>query len=97
VKLPKKQLEKLYLEVTAPHMGIDSITGPALQGIQKGFQGMRRVASEIAGAQQTSQARPTDLSRAMVELQQHANQTKAQVKTLKTANELIGTLIDERA
>jgi hypothetical protein len=32
----------------------------------------------------------------MVELQQHANQVKAQVKTLKTADELIGTLIDER-
>ncbi|MES9990505.1 MAG: hypothetical protein ABW098_01020 [Candidatus Thiodiazotropha sp.] len=77
-------------------MGINSITGPALQGIQKGFQGMRRVASEIASAQQTSQTKPTDLSRAMVELQQHANQTKAQVKTLKTADEMIGTLIDER-
>ncbi|MEW8051792.1 MAG: hypothetical protein AB2792_04950 [Candidatus Thiodiazotropha sp.] len=77
-------------------MGINSITGPALQGIQKGFQGMRRVTSEIASTQQTNQTKPTDLSRAMVELQQHANQTKAQVKTLKTATDLIGTLIDER-
>jgi hypothetical protein len=77
-------------------MGINSITGPALQGIQKGFQGMRRVAAEIASAQKPNQAKPTDLSRAMVELQQHANQAKAQVKTLKAADELIGTLIDER-
>ncbi|MET0072293.1 MAG: hypothetical protein ABW096_19830 [Candidatus Thiodiazotropha sp.] len=57
---------------------------------------MRRVASEIASVQQTNQTKPTDLSRAMVELQQHANQTKAQVKTLKTADEMIGMLIDER-
>ncbi|MCU7803095.1 MAG: hydrolase [Candidatus Thiodiazotropha sp. (ex Lucinoma borealis)] len=77
-------------------MGINSITGPALQGIQKGFQGMRKVASEIANAQQTNQAKPTDLSRAMVELQQHANQSKAQVKTLQTVNDVVGTLIDER-
>ncbi|MCU7840177.1 MAG: hydrolase [Candidatus Thiodiazotropha sp. (ex Troendleina suluensis)] len=77
-------------------MGINSITGPALQGIQKGFQGIRKVASEITNAQQTNQAKPTDLSRAMVELQQHANQTKAQVKTLQTVNDVVGTLIDER-
>lgn len=57
---------------------------------------MRRVASEIASAQQTNPAKPTDLSRAMVELKQHANQTKAQVKTLKTANDMLGTLFDER-
>lgn len=75
-------------------MGINSITGPALQGIHKGLQGMRRVASEIAVPQQT---KPKDLSRSMVEMQQHANQVKAQVKTLQTADEVLGTLLDERA
>lgn len=94
--MPPKRLENLYFEEVEQSMGINSVTGAALQGIQKGFNGIRRVASEIASAQQTNQANPTDLSRAMVELQQHANQTKAQVKTLKTANEMIGTLIDER-
>jgi hypothetical protein len=77
-------------------MGIHSITGPALQGIQKGLQGMRRVASEIANVQQAQNSKPKDLSRSMVELQQHANQVKAQVKTLKTADEVVGTLIDEQ-
>ena len=77
-------------------MAINSITGPALQGIQKGFQGMRRVASEIAGPQQASQSRPTDLSRAMVEMKQHANQARASVKVLQTADDVLGTLIDER-
>jgi hypothetical protein len=77
-------------------MDIHSITGPALQGIHKGLQGMRRVASEIASAQQVQQTNPKDLSRSMVELQQHANQVKAQVKTLRTADEVLGTLFDER-
>ena len=77
-------------------MAINSITGPALQGIQKGFQGMRRVASEIAAPQQTGQSRPTDLSRAMVEMKQHANQARVSVKVLQTADDVLGTLIDER-
>jgi len=65
--------------------------------IQKGFQGMRRVASEIASAPQATQSKPTDLSRAMVEMKQYANQTKASVKVLQAADQLLGTLIDERA
>ena len=77
-------------------MAINSITGPALQGIQKGFQGMRRVASEIASSQSVSQSKPTDLSRAMVEMKQHANQTKSSVKVLQAADSLLGTLIDEK-
>ncbi|MEJ2406107.1 MAG: hydrolase [Candidatus Thiodiazotropha sp.] len=77
-------------------MDIHSITGPALQGIQKGLQGMRRVASEIASAQQVQQTNPKDLSRSMVEMQQQANLVKAQVKTLRTADEVLGTLFDER-
>jgi hypothetical protein len=33
----------------------------------------------------------------MVEMKVHANQTKASVKALKAADDLLGTLIDERA
>ncbi|MCG7898914.1 MAG: hydrolase [Candidatus Thiodiazotropha lotti] len=77
-------------------MGINSITGSALQGIHKGLQGMRRVASDIASANQVQQSNPKDLSRSMVEMQQQANLVKAQVKTLKAADETLGTLIDEK-
>jgi hypothetical protein len=77
-------------------MAINSITGPAIQSVHKGFQGMRRVASEIASAQQATQSKPTDLSRAMVEMKQHANQTAASVKVLQAADNLLGTLIDEQ-
>ena len=77
-------------------MAINSIMGPSLLGIQKGLQGMRRVASEIAGATRSPETRPTDLSRAMVEMKQHANQAKASVKALKAADDMLGTLLDER-
>jgi flagellar hook protein FlgE len=79
-------------------MAINSITGSATLGIQRGMQGLRRVASEIASSQQTTQqSKPTDLSRAMVEMKVHAHQAKASAKTLKAADELLGTLLDERA
>ncbi len=67
-----------------------------MQGIQQGIHGLRRVASEIAGNQSTQQTKPTDLSRAMVEMQQQVIQTKASVKALKSTDEAIGTLFDER-
>ena len=76
-------------------MGIHSIMGPSLQGIQSGLQGMRRVASEIASTSQTKETRSTDLSRAMVEMQQHAIQTKTSMKALHSADKALGTLFDE--
>ncbi|MEN8177306.1 MAG: hydrolase [Pseudomonadota bacterium] len=77
-------------------MAINSIMGPAVQGIQNGIHGLRRVASEIASNQITTPAKPTDLTRAMVEMQQHSIQTKASIKSLKSIDGAIGTLFDER-
>ncbi|MES9998166.1 MAG: hypothetical protein ABW119_06385 [Candidatus Thiodiazotropha lotti] len=54
------------------------------------------MASDIASANQVQQSNPKDLSRSMVEMQQQANLVKAQVKTLKAADETLGTLIDEK-
>jgi hypothetical protein len=78
-------------------MGLNSIIGPPLQGIQRGYQGLRRVASTIASTNQTQQEESTDLSRAMVELQQHAIQSKASIKALKNSYQALGTLFDDRA
>lgn len=75
---------------------MNTILGSALQGIQQGTQGLRRVASEIANTQKAPPSNATDLSRAMVEMQQHTLQAKASVKALKTADETLGSLFDER-
>ena len=59
---------------------------------------MRRVASEIANTPTNQpKAKPTDFTRAMVEMQQHAIQTKASIKALKASDDALGTLFDERA
>ncbi len=78
-------------------MAINSIMGPAVQGIQRGAHGLRRVASEIAGTQHTPQTKPTDLSRAIVEMQQHATQSKVSAQALKSVDDALGSLFDERA
>jgi len=78
-------------------MAINSIMGTAVLGIQKGFQGLRRVASEIASNQKSTQTNPSDLSRSMVQMKQYANQAEASVKALKVADKIQGSLFNERA
>ena len=79
-------------------MGINSLFGASVQGVQQGIQGLRRVASEIAKTSSTQEpTKPSDLSRTMVEMQQHAIQAKASSKALKISSETIGTLFDDHA
>jgi hypothetical protein len=79
-------------------MAINSITGTALQGIQRGLQGLKRNASEIASAQNLKPTTPNkDLTRSLVELHQNELYTSINVKTLKTADQAIGTLLDIKA
>lgn len=79
-------------------MAINSITGTALQGIQRGLQGVRRNASEIASVQNMKPGTASkDLTRSLVELHQNELYTTINVKTLKTADQVIGTLLDIKA
>ena len=79
-------------------MPITSVSSSALQGIQSGFQGMRRNAMEIANHRQLPNQFPTkDLVRAMVELHQNKQSTSVAVAAFKTADEMIGALLDLKA
>lgn len=76
-------------------MAIQPIGSGALQGIQRGMQGLRRAALDIAtqGVQGTS-GREGDFERALIELPAQANQVKASTKVLTTENQMVGTLLD---
>ncbi len=77
---------------------INSATSSALQGIQRGYQGIRRSAAEIASAGQLQGASPTkDLTRSMVEMKQHSLHAQASAKVLQTTGDLLGTLLDVKA
>lgn len=79
-------------------MGVLSIQSSAVQGIQRGLDGMRKNAAEIASADQLNQAgKETDLVGAMVGMQQNKIQVQASAKVVSTLDEVVGTLIDTRA
>jgi flagellar hook protein FlgE len=74
---------------------IGKLGDSALQGIQSGTRGMIRSAAEIARSARTGD-RP-DMTRALVELKQHEQAAKANMKTLTTAEKMLGSLLDVRA
>ncbi len=79
-------------------MAINSATSSALLGIQRGVQGIRRNASNIASAQNLSGQGPTkDITRSLVEMHENKLYTAANVNTLKTMDQVIGTLLDIKA
>lgn len=79
-------------------MGVLSIQNEAVQGIQRGLDGLRKNASEIASADQLNKAgSDTDLAGSLVDLQQNKIQVQASAKVVSAVDEVIGTIIDIRA
>ncbi|MCB1789102.1 MAG: hydrolase [Gammaproteobacteria bacterium] len=74
---------------------ISKLGNTALQGFQRSTQGMARSAAEIARASRPGDQ--PDMTRAMVELKQHEHVAKANLKTLATADRLLGALLDVKA
>lgn len=74
---------------------VDSVTSNALSGIQRAQNGMQRNASNIARANQGDNTK--DVTRSLVELNQHKNAGIASMKVLKAADELLGSLLDVKA
>ena len=79
-------------------MGVLSIQNSALQGIQRGLDGMRQNAAEIASADQLNQAgQETDLAGALIGMEENKTQVQASAKVVSALDEVIGTIIDIRA
>lgn len=79
-------------------MGVLAVQNEAIQGIQRGLDGMRRNASQIASADQLNRAgQETDLAGALVEMQQNKVQVQASAEVVSAMDEVLGTLIDIRA
>jgi hypothetical protein len=74
---------------------IGKLGNSALQGIHRSTQGMLRSAAEIARANRPGDQ--TNMTRALVELKQHEHAAKANIKTLATADRMLGSLLDIKA
>ena len=79
-------------------MGVLSVQSEAVQGVQRGLDGMRKNASEIASADQLNKAgKDTSLVGSLVEMEQNKMQAQASAKVVSAADEVLGTIIDLRA
>ncbi len=79
-------------------MSVLSVQSEAVLGMQRGLDGMRRNASEIASADQLNRAgQDTDLEGALVGMQQNKAQVQASAKVVSAMDEGLGTIIDIRA
>lgn len=75
-------------------MSIDSVAAVGLLGVQKGMQGAASSASVIANANQGSSTDMRSMTEALVTLKQQEQQIEASAKTIKAADDMIGTIID---
>ncbi len=78
-------------------MAIAPLGSNALNGIQRGMQGLRRSAAKVAQSNAGNEAGGNDFARSMVEMKQHAVQVTASTRALKTYNSTMGTLLDIKA
>lgn len=79
-------------------MKIDSIYQSAVYGIERGLQRMRESANGIARAGTTDKsADAADIAGDMVEIKQAGLDIQANLKVLKTEDEILGNLFDEQA
>lgn len=81
---------------------IDSILATGLQGIQSGLNRADQAAQDITRATTTDRERPeglnlSSLTEAAVDLTVAEQQVAASVAVIRTADEMIGNLIDTKA
>lgn len=68
----------------------------ALMGIQRGLTGVGRAVAKIASTGQFNNENPDDLVKAVVQLQESKQQVQASARAVRTADEMMGTLLDEK-
>jgi len=66
----------------------------AQMGIQHGLENAGRAVAKIASAKQFNNDNPTDLAKAVVELKDAKTQVQASVRVMRTADEILGTMLD---
>ena len=70
----------------------------SIAGIQQGLAGMRKNASDIASSGTREQGLSTEqLTRSVVDLKANELQVQASARVLKTVDETIGSLFDDKA
>ncbi len=78
-------------------MGALSVQNEAIQGIQRGLDGLRKNAAEIASSDQLNKAgQGSNLEGALIGLEQNKVQVQASAKVVSAVDNVLGTIIDTR-
>ncbi len=76
-------------------MNISNLFGNALLGIQRGMRGLDRNAAQIASAKELNgEASPTE---PLIDSKVNRLQVEASAKVMKTIDEAVGSLFDDKA
>lgn len=80
-------------------MSIGSVLNTGIQGVQTGVRGMEQAAQEIvqAGSSNSTNSGAGDFVEPIMDLKLYENSVEASAKVIKTADEMIGTLLDTMA
>lgn len=76
---------------------ITSLMSNATAGIQNGFDMLNRASGDIARVGTTRDADAKDIAESLVQLKLGKQQVVASAQMVKTADQLLGYLIDEKA
>ncbi len=75
-------------------MGENKVLNSGLAGIHSGLEGFHRAASKIASQQAMPAVNPQQLVQSMVDLKVYQHQISASAQMVKTADQMIGSLLD---
>ncbi len=78
-------------------MKIDSALNQAMLGIQRGLNSAGNHAAEIASAARFEEGNSASMAESLLGLTQDKLQVAASTRVLKAADEMIGSLLDDKA
>lgn len=79
-------------------MAINSLLNAGVQGFQQNLQGAEKAAAEIVRAGTNGQSEGSgDFLEPMMELKLYERAVQASVQVVRTADEVLGSILDEQA
>ena len=91
-------LAKNLCEKQVNTMNVNSVLNTGLQGVQKGFEGVEKAASEIVrGGVDGPAGSNADIVEPLIDLKLYERSVEASAQVVKTADEVLGTLLDTMA
>lgn len=75
-------------------MSVNSILNSGIQGVQSATQGIERVAKDIVRSGTDGAAGQNNVVESIVDLQLYERSVQASAQIVKTADEVLGTILD---